>query len=102
MLFGSSKQAKGLIVGILTQVIVLPLKGRNGIAITVEEKVKVILKKYFLLSLIIDTSDIENFRYPESIEEDGPITEREIQKAVNKAAPDKALDSNGYTNRAFR
>ena len=45
---------------------------------------------------------MENFRYPEPIEEDGLITEREIQKAVNKAAPDKALGPNGYTNKAFR
>ena len=45
---------------------------------TVEEKVKVIFKEYFLLSLIVDTSDIENFRYSEPIEEEGPITEREI------------------------
>ena len=47
-------------------------------AITVEEKAKVIFKEYFLLPLIIDTSDIENFRYPEPIEEDRPITERKI------------------------
>ena len=54
------------------------LKERDSIAITVEEKVKVIFKKYFLLPLIVDTSDIKNFRYPEPIEEDGPITERKI------------------------
>ena len=59
----------GLSVSIMT---------RDDIVITVEEKVKVIFKEYFLLSLIIDTSDIENFRYSEPIEKDGPITEREI------------------------
>ena len=47
-------------------------------AITAEEKAKVIFKEYFLSLPIVDTSDIENFRYPEPIEEDGPITEREI------------------------
>ena len=78
------------------------MKGRDSIAITAEEKAKVIFKEHFLLPLIVDTSDIENFRYPEPIEEDGPITEREIQRAVNKAAPDKALGPNGYTNRALR
>ena len=36
------------------------------------------------------------------IEEDGPITEREIQRAVNKAAPDKAPGPNSHTNRALR
>ena len=78
------------------------MKGRDSIAITVEEKTKVIFKEYFLSPLTVDTSDIENFRYPKPIEEDGPITEREIQRAINKAAPDKALGPNGYTNRALR
>ena len=86
----------------LTQAIVLSLKGRDSIAITVEKKAKVIFKEYLLLPLIVDTSDIENFKYPEPIEEDRLITEREIQRAVNKAAPDKALGPNGYTNRALR
>ena len=54
------------------------MKGRDSIAITVEEKAKVIFKEYFLPPPTVDTSDIENFRYPEPIEEDGPITEREI------------------------
>ena len=62
----------------LTQAIVPPLKGRDSIAITVEEKAKVIFKEHFPLPLIVDTSDMENFRYPEPIEEDRPITEREI------------------------
>ena len=47
-------------------------------AITAEEKAKVIFKEHFPPPLTVDTSDIENFRYPEPIEEDGPITEREI------------------------
>ena len=47
-------------------------------AITAKEKAKVIFKEHFLPPLTVDTSDMENFRYPEPIEEDGPITEREI------------------------
>ena len=101
-LFGSAKWARGLIAGTLTQATVLPLKGRDSIAITAEEKAKVMFKEHFLPPPTVDTSDIENFRYPEPIEEDGPITEREIQRAVNNAAPDKAPGPNGYTNRALR
>ena len=78
------------------------MKERDSIAITVEEKAKVIFKEHFLLPLTVDTSDIESFRYPKPIEKDGPITEREINRAINKSAPDKAPVPNGYTNRALR
>ena len=54
------------------------MKGQDSIAITVEEKANIIFKEHFLPPPTVDTSDIENFRYPKPIEEDGPITEREI------------------------
>jgi hypothetical protein len=62
-----------------------------------EEKAKVLHQSFFPPPLNADLSDIEGYQYPPPIE-CPDITIQEIEKAVRRAAPNKAPGADGITN----
>lgn len=103
-LFNNAKWARNAVAGTLTQAMIPPLKQGDGMATTAEQKAEVMFQTHFPPSSpsTLSAEDFSSYDYPQPMKEDGPIIEREIVRAIYKAAPDKAPDVNGVTNRALR
>lgn len=101
-LFHSAKWARNAVTGKLTQTIIPPLSGCEGIATTTTQKAEIMFETHFPPPPEVSMDDTVGFEYPEPIQENNAITEREVTRTVHKAAPDKAPGINGESNRALR
>lgn len=73
------------------------VKPDGGLAQRPQEKAEVLRQTFFPPPPAADLSDIDDYEYPPEI--DGPdITMPEIEKAIRKAAPNKAPGADGITN----
>ena len=103
-LFEATKWARNTIADTLTQRTIPPLhkRGQPELATTTQEKAKIMFQTHFPSPSKVSMNDTENFNYPSPIDDDAPLSLREIRQATYKAAPDKAPEQTDYTNRIIR
>ena len=73
------------------------MKPDRELACQAEEKAETLRQAFFPRPLQADLSDINGYKYPQPIEYP-EITISEIDKAVHRAAPNKALGTDNITN----
>ena len=67
-----------------------------------QNKIKIIFKTYFLFSLIMFIKNVKKFNYFLSIENEAPMTRREIINIIYKINLNKAFEINEIINKTLR
>ena len=78
------------------------MKTRENVAVTTQNKIKIMFKIYFLSSLIVFMNNIEKFIYSSSTDDDETMTHCEIMKIVYKINLNKMSKINNIINKALR
>ena len=87
---------------IMLQIIISSLKKREKLIITTQNKIKIMFEAHFSFSSTMFMKNVENFDYFSSIEDETPMTCREIMKIIHKINSNKAFEINEIINKALR
>ena len=101
-LFEIAKWVKKTKKEILSQTIISPLKTREDVTVTTQNKIEVMFETHFSSSSTVFMNDTEKFVYSSSANDDEAVTRREIMKIIYKISSDKASKVNEIINKALR
>ena len=82
--------------------IILSLKKREKLIITTQNKIEIMFETHFSFLLTIFMKDVAKFDYFSSIDDETPMTHREIIKIIHKINLNKIFEINKIINKALR
>ena len=86
----------------MSQTIISSLKKREKLIITTQNKVEIMFKIHFSFSLTMFMKNVEKFDYFSLIENEAPMTHREIMKIIYKINSNKTFEINKIINKTLR
>ena len=86
----------------MSQIIILSLKKREELIITTQNKIEIMFEIHFSSSSTMFMKNVEKFDYFSLVENEAPMTRREIMKIIHKINLNKAFEINEIINKALR
>ena len=86
----------------MSQTIISSLKKHKKLIIIAQNKIKIMFEVHFLSSLTIFMKDVAKFNYSSSVDDEAPITHREIMKIIHKINSNKTFEINKIINKTLR
>ena len=86
----------------MSQTIISSLKKREKLIVITQDKTEIMFKIHFSFLLIMFMKDVENFNYSSSVDNEAPMTYREIIKIIHKINSNKIFKINEIINKILR
>ena len=97
-----TKWARNAKKKIKLQTIISSLKKYEKLIITTQNKIEIMFEVHFSSSSTMFMKDAAEFDYSSSVDDETPMTHREIMKVIHKINLDKAFEINEIINRMLR
>ena len=100
--FEMTKWIKNAEKKIMLQTIISSLKKHEKLITTAQNKIKIMFETHFSFSSTMFIKDAAEFDYSSSVDDETPMTRREVMKIIYKTNLNKTFKINEVINKALR